>query len=69
MTKQEHVMNAYELFLKVINAAEQHGIDSGPDHEVGDLQDALEEALKLLTPEQLEVYEKRLHEVFPEEVA
>lgn len=35
-----------------IKAAEQHGEDSEPDHEVGDLQDFLREAWKIMTPEQ-----------------
>ena len=35
-----------------IGAAEQHGMDDDPDHEVGDLQDYLREVWSLLTPEQ-----------------
>jgi len=35
-----------------IRAAEQHGIDDDPDHEVGDLQDHLRDMWNLLTPEQ-----------------
>jgi hypothetical protein len=35
-----------------IRAAEQHGQDDDPDHEVGDLQDHLREMWKLLTPDQ-----------------
>lgn len=36
----------------LIEAAEQHGQDSEPDHEVGDLQTYLRAAWKVLTPEQ-----------------
>ena len=38
-----------EVFIK---AAVRHGEDSEPDHEVGDLQDYLRAAFRLLTPEQ-----------------
>lgn len=36
----------------VLKAAEQHGKESEPDHEVGDLQDALHVVWDLLTPGQ-----------------
>jgi hypothetical protein len=36
-----------------LDAAQQHGEDSEPDHEVGDLQDLLRTMWSLLTPEQL----------------
>ncbi len=36
----------------VIAAAERHGQDSEPDHEVGDLQDCLRAAAGLFTEEQ-----------------
>jgi len=39
-------------FCRIIHSAEQHGINSEPEHEVGDLQDALEIAWELLTPDQ-----------------
>lgn len=32
----------------ILNSAQQHGEDSEPDHEVGDLQDALRIAWELL---------------------
>jgi hypothetical protein len=32
--------------------AEVHGLESEPDHEVGDLQDLLREAWRLMTPAQ-----------------
>lgn len=35
-----------------IDAAKTHGIDSEPDHEVGDLQDMLRAAWDILTPAQ-----------------
>lgn len=35
-----------------ISAAKQHGEDSDPDHEVGDLQDMLRSAWELLSEEQ-----------------
>lgn len=35
-----------------IDAAELHGQDSEPDHEVGDLQDFLRAAFSLMTKEQ-----------------
>lgn len=42
----EHDIETY------ISAAQQHGEDSEPDHEVGDLQDMLRVVWKLLTPQQ-----------------
>lgn len=35
-----------------IKAAEKHGEDSHPDHEVGDLQDLLRAAWEIMSPEQ-----------------
>jgi hypothetical protein len=35
-----------------ILVAQQHGEDSEPDHEVGDLQDLLRAAWAMMTPEQ-----------------
>jgi hypothetical protein len=35
-----------------LSAAQSHGEDSDPDHEVGDLQDFLRAAFKIMTPEQ-----------------
>lgn len=40
------------LLETVFHAAHVHGADSDPDHEVGDLQDALRAAVTLLLPEQ-----------------
>lgn len=40
-----------DLVEKIVHAAERHGLESEPDHEVGDLQDALREAWKRMTPE------------------
>jgi hypothetical protein len=40
------------LIEAYIAAAEQHGKDSEPDHEVGDLQDMLRVAWSLMTPAQ-----------------
>lgn len=40
----------------VIDAARQHGEDSEPDHEVGDLQDALRSMWGILTPGQKLVF-------------
>lgn len=36
----------------IIAAAANHGRDSEPDHEVGDLQDLLRVAWKIMTPQQ-----------------
>jgi rRNA maturation endonuclease Nob1 len=48
-------VSAYE---EVTDAAQKHGSESEPDHEVGDLQDALRVALNLLTPEQVEMFKQ-----------
>lgn len=37
---------------RLINAAKQHGEDSEPDHEVGDLQDYLRAAWRIMSPAQ-----------------
>ncbi|CAN7783441.1 hypothetical protein LJR175_008322 [Variovorax sp. LjRoot175] len=37
---------------RILNAAEQHGQNSEPDHEVGDLQDVLRAAWSLMSTEQ-----------------
>lgn len=44
---------AAALFEAAVERAARHGLDSEPDHEVGDLQDVLREALQLMTPHQL----------------
>jgi hypothetical protein len=41
---------------RYIAAATQHGEDSEPDHEVGDLQQYLRVAFRLMTPEQRDVF-------------
>lgn len=41
-----------DLVEQILRAAERHGLESEPDHEVGDLQDALREAWDHMTPEQ-----------------
>jgi hypothetical protein len=54
---QEHLVQMRERGVdhdveRYIDAALQHGEDSEPDHEVGDLQDYLRVMWDLLTPEQ-----------------
>lgn len=39
-----------DLLEKLLNAADNHGIDSDPDHTIGDLQDLLRKAWALLPP-------------------
>jgi hypothetical protein len=46
---EELSMFSAERFLR---SALRHGVDSDPDHEVGDLQDYLREMWSILTPEQ-----------------
>lgn len=46
----------FEPLETFIEAAQQHGEDSDPDHEVGDLQDYLRAMWELLTPEQRLAY-------------
>ena len=41
-----------------IGAAQAHGEDSAPDHEVGDLQDFLRTAWSLMTSEQRHAFAK-----------
>lgn len=48
----EAVKNPKGLLLCITKAAELHGLDSDPDHEVGDLKDALTEAIRLMMPYQ-----------------
>lgn len=38
----------YDGYNAILKSAEKHGSDSEPDHEVGDLQDALSIAWELL---------------------
>lgn len=46
----------------VLEQAEEHGLDAEPDHEVGDLQDALRVAFSLLTEEQQATAVSKLEE-------
>jgi hypothetical protein len=48
------IKKARTLYNKIITKAQQHGEDSDPDHEVGDLQDSLRAALSLMTSNQIE---------------
>ena len=41
-----------ETLDDIFEAARQHGVDSEPDHEVGDLQDALTKTWGILTDAQ-----------------
>ena len=50
-TAQPNIEDA-DLVEEIIAAAERHGEQSEPDHEVGDLQDALRAAWALLSPDQ-----------------
>ena len=50
------------LYEEITKAARQHGEDSEPDHEVGDLQQALQQSLEVMTPEQLEILCKNLRD-------
>lgn len=45
-------MSATSIIDDIIEAAANHGRDSEPDHEVGDLQDLLRVAWKIMTPQQ-----------------
>jgi hypothetical protein len=51
---------------KLMAAARQHGLDSDPDQEVGDLQDVLRSCWDRLSPEaRVEIfnqYKERVHE-------
>ena len=49
-------MTRKDLVEALIDAAKQHGEDSAPDLEVGDLQDCLLAALSLLSENQFEVF-------------
>lgn len=49
-----------DLLAEVFVAARRHGRASDPDHEVGDLQDALRIAWQMLTPAE----RKRLHDEY-----
>jgi len=55
------IMSTRELFDKLLQAAENHGAEEIPDHEVGDLREILQSCWEKLTEDQKrEVYEKHL---------
>jgi predicted nucleic acid-binding Zn-ribbon protein len=58
--KSEDIPDA--LYDKIINSAQRHGEESEPDHEVGDLQQALQAALDIMTETQRNSLEKHLTE-------
>lgn len=58
------VDNAAENFL---SAAEQHGRDSDPDHEVGDLQEGLRFLWETATPETRRAFVDNFAELFETE--
>lgn len=47
------------LYRAMTDAAYQHGCDSEPDHEVGDLQDFLREALEFIPEDKLKALADR----------
>jgi hypothetical protein len=47
-----------EVYQAIVAAAERHGQADDPDHEVGDLQDALRTACSLLSPDTLKILHK-----------
>jgi hypothetical protein len=59
LAEAEHNLRA-KLLGEIFTFAEQHGVDDDPDHEVGDLQDALRLALNLMTLEQLAEFRRLL---------
>jgi hypothetical protein len=50
------------LYAKITEAAQLHGQDSEPEHEVGDLQDALRISIDQMFPDQVERLEKEWDE-------
>ncbi|MBI4951258.1 MAG: hypothetical protein HY908_04440 [Myxococcales bacterium] len=61
---------AADLLEKLLDAAEAHGADSEPDHEVGDLQGILRSCWKLMTAAQRrEVYRGEHAELLGEWIA
>lgn len=52
------------VYEAIIASAEQHGADSDPDHEVGDLQDALWEAIARLSPLDLKEFDEEMSQQF-----
>lgn len=49
---EESRMKAAEQLNAIIDSAEQHGLDSDPAHEIGDLQDALKACWKNMSEAQ-----------------
>lgn len=47
-----------KLWSALIEAAERHGSESEPDHEIGDLQDLLNAALSSMSPAQVAEFSK-----------
>lgn len=45
-------MSEKSVIEDIIDAAAKHGRESAPDHEVGDLQDLLRAAWKIMEPQQ-----------------
>lgn len=54
------------LFQRIADAAKRHGEESEPEHEAGDLLEALRAALALMTSEQLHELENDLEETLEE---
>jgi hypothetical protein len=57
-----------ELYAIIVKNATKHGEDSDPDHEVGDLQDVIEECFNLMTESQITYLKQVLidRELIPE---
>jgi hypothetical protein len=52
-TAQPAIDTSDEALQRILQAAEDHGDDTGePEHQVGDLEDALREAWKLMSQDQ-----------------
>lgn len=59
--------DAVELHAEICRLARLHGENDDPDHEVGDLQDALQHCLTLMTEEQCKELVVLLNKDAPEE--
>lgn len=65
MSKSIHQYpNRLSIYKEVIAKAFAHGEDSDPDHEIGDLQDVLKAALRLMTKEQLTLLKPSINRIF-----
>jgi hypothetical protein len=51
-----------ELYDTIIDAARRHGENDEPDHEVGDLQQAVETLLRRVPPSRLDDVRRELSE-------